>query len=533
MARFIVITLGIVSAFLAFVAQSDPYQTHVDRPYHPGDQIALDHRDSVYAHTSWIISEWENYAQLRFYDKVEGGACLNPTWDELAGFGLSHLAMPPGFHTQEPPAGPTWPKGLAKPNMGTLSNTRYINLYPSSILLNQSLMKRAQGDPKKAAPRVAIIGLGSGIGMANLAHHFPEASMTVIDIDQVVIDMVRDHYPLLRWLENQQCSDGRQRLRMVCADARRFFQDADMRDPEPYDVIVLDAYTSGSTIPPHLMTKEFYGEMMQAMDANGILMSNIIGSYRGKKHRVLGGAIRSMRAAGLTEIHNIPVAAFDQSGDDFVNARNNILLASQQALNPQNNKAGWRMLQQFTPYEEFPLNRYVSKTVALVNNEDGRSLEVVTPSVGMTMSGTPLPSDIVSQLQIKARQKAKERKIGGQTAFWLVDEPQLAQSVRSAVRTIAKDAQIRLSPNWISTENPNGVYYREIDWVAHSRDCWKWSLSLAATKADATNFLHDGSYLTGDIDPAKGERPRSAHKGLIDDAPLFTDGKPNADIVNH
>ena len=532
MARFIFIALGIVSAVLAFVAQSDPYQTHVDRPYHPGDQIALDHRDSVYAHTSWIISEWENYAQLRFYDKVEGGACLNPTWDELAGFGLSHLAMPPGFNTQQPPAGKTWPQGLVKPNMGSLSNTRYINLYPSSVLLNQSLMKEAQGNPQQAAPRIAIIGLGSGIGMANLAHHFPQASMTVIDIDPVVIEMVRDHYPLLRWLEGQQCSDGRQRLRMVHADARRFFQDPDLRDAEPYDVIVLDAYTSGSTIPPHLMTREFYREMMAAMDENGILMSNIIGSYRGRKHLVLGGAIRSMRAAGLTEIHNIPVAAFDQSGDKFDQPRNNILLASQQPLSPRTNKIGWRYLQAFTPYAEFPLNRYVSTTVALVNKGD-RNLEVVTPSVGMAIAGTALPGDLVAQLRNKAKEKAREQKIGGMTAFWLVDEPQLGQNVRSEVRRIAAETKTRLAPAWKTTENPHGVYFRQIDWVAHARDCWKWSLSLAVTKASATTFLHEGSHLTGDLDPPDRERSRDAQSGLISDAPLFTDGKPNADIVNH
>ena len=33
-----------------------------------------------------------------------------------------------------------------------------------------------------------------------VAHHFPNASITVVDIDQVVIDMVREYYPMLDWL---------------------------------------------------------------------------------------------------------------------------------------------------------------------------------------------------------------------------------------------------------------------------------------------------------------------------------------------
>ena len=85
-------------------------------------------------------------------------------------------------------------------------------------------MAEAGGDPRQAKVNILIIGLGSGVGAALLAHHYPEASIVALDIDQVVIDMVRDYYPLLAWLEGAhlppeqreaqrpRTSDGRPRL---------------------------------------------------------------------------------------------------------------------------------------------------------------------------------------------------------------------------------------------------------------------------------------------------------------------------------
>ena len=93
--------------------------------------------------------------------------------------------------------------------MGTLPNTRYVCLYPMGVLLNEPVMEKAGGDIRKAAPNILVIGLGSGVGPAVFAHHFPEASITVVDIDKVVNEMVVDHYPFIDWLTTQKTSDGR------------------------------------------------------------------------------------------------------------------------------------------------------------------------------------------------------------------------------------------------------------------------------------------------------------------------------------
>ena len=54
---------------------------------------------------------------------------------------------------------------------------------------------------------------------------------------------------------------------------------------EHFDLIILDAYTSGSTIPPHLMTRGIFADLARHLDPGGIVLSNIIGSYIGKTYR--------------------------------------------------------------------------------------------------------------------------------------------------------------------------------------------------------------------------------------------------------
>ena len=195
MPRVAAVLLAVVLTVVGILFQADPYR--IRDPGHPADQRILDHEDSSYAHISWVVSQDNNYAQLRFYDRVEGGVCLRPSWDELA---PPHLAMPDGYQVHVGDTEHTWGADRPRPNMGTLSNTKYINLYPLAVLLNRGLMQAAGDDPGAATPNILIVGLGSGVGVAMLAHHFPEASITVVDIDREVNEIVRKHYPLLRWL---------------------------------------------------------------------------------------------------------------------------------------------------------------------------------------------------------------------------------------------------------------------------------------------------------------------------------------------
>ncbi|MFW5750866.1 MAG: spermidine synthase [Planctomycetota bacterium] len=559
--------------------RDDPYHLTLDSGYKPADQMALAHRDSPYSHVSWIISETMSYAQLRFFDKVEGGVCLEPDWASYASHPnadqMQHLLMPPDFKVQYPPADPSWPEGKPKPNPGTVVQSRYICSYPLGVLLDEEVMRQADGDPTQAAPQILIVGLGSGAGAAMLTHHFPNASITIVDIDKVVIEMVRDHYPFLRWLEQQTVPDtvdaptaGKPRLRMVHADARLFVRHAEHPDREPrYDLILLDAYTSGSTIPPHLMTREFYAQCHAALRPGGIVFSNIIGSYTGPKHAVLGGAINSMRAAGLTHVHNFPVPSRLQrqrnlSQQQEAHDRNNIVLAADVPLDPERNP-GWQLFYDRTrnavTYELYP--QFTPQDARMVHQGfivDPRSDDYYR-SCRVRLDGS---EGIDAKLLSRLADKRGDRPADG-TPVLIKDAELVAQVVDAVQRRYAEREQ---TPPWgWGTDEPPALAYVTFDGIAFTRNVFTNVVDVAASKLSRDAFRHQGAVLVG---PTPDERKAIAaiaadtpsptaiqaalreqgidlplavivgsldpdHAWPIPDAPLFTDDKPNADILNH
>jgi spermidine synthase len=60
-------------------------------------------------------------------------------------------------------------------------------------------------------------------------------------------------------------------VRFVASDGRVFLT----RHKEPYDLIAVDAF-NGSSIPFHLMTKEFYGLVRERLAPGGVAAFNII-----------------------------------------------------------------------------------------------------------------------------------------------------------------------------------------------------------------------------------------------------------------
>jgi len=298
-----------VATLLGVAFRSEPHR--LDRIGRPSDQRVLAHRDSSYTSSAWVASPGAGTLELRFFDRIQGGVRLAPSWSDLARLGrvdarLAHLVpdVTPEPSTRRA-SGPTWP------DPGTLPTTRYVNLFPLGVLLDDRVMAAAGGGSdarREARAEILVVGLGSGVGVAVLAHHFPQASITVAEIDRAVVELAQLHYPLLRWLASRRHADGRPRLRFVVEDARRFLSRGDHR----FDLIVLDAYSSASTIPSHLMTREFYAECRANLRDGGVLLSNVIASYTparrgGRKHLVLGGAIRAMQEAGLAHVHDVPV----------------------------------------------------------------------------------------------------------------------------------------------------------------------------------------------------------------------------------
>lgn len=111
------------------------------------------------------------------------------------------------------------------------------------------------------APRhMLMIGLGGGSMVKYLHQHLPDVDLTVVEINQEVIDMRQDfHIP-----------PDSPRLRIVCDDGAMFVR----QPPMAYDVILVDGFT-GQGLPPALSSRSFYQHCRCALSSEGYLVANV------------------------------------------------------------------------------------------------------------------------------------------------------------------------------------------------------------------------------------------------------------------
>lgn len=109
-------------------------------------------------------------------------------------------------------------------------------------------------------PRSALIlGLGGGI-IANQYRFFhPTIRVDGVEIDPTVIEIARSDFALT------------DRTRVHNQDARVFLR----QSHDPYDIIVVDAYTQQVYIPFHLTSQEFFREVRADLSPGGILAMNV------------------------------------------------------------------------------------------------------------------------------------------------------------------------------------------------------------------------------------------------------------------
>jgi hypothetical protein len=338
--------------------------------------------------------------------------------------------------------------------------------------------------------------------------------------------MVRDHFPLIAWLETQKRSDGEPRLRFEIGDARQYIHFQGVHGAPKRDVLILDAYTAGSTIPSHLMTREFFQDCANVLDDDGIVLANVIGSYgridegtgkiEGEKHRVLGGAIRSFRAAGLVSVVNFPVLSFwEQSGDfHWDSTRNNIVVSCRKPIDPAARAAAWERLKSFVLFPEAPTGKYVTRDYLLSRKEDS-SWATAMVSASIVEKGEPSLPNKMQTLQSALPSFVRRYS----------EDSRLVDQVRRAVLDWAKTARGGKAPTGWDGSADNVLLY-EIDSVRYARDTYQASVTAAR---DITK--HGGEALVGDKDFA--DETRAPENAILHDAPLFTDQRPNADILNH
>jgi spermidine synthase len=129
--------------------------------------------------------------------------------------------------------------------------------------------------------RVLFIGLGGGTGPRQFAAMYPDVTIDAVDVDPVVVDVAQRFFAV----------QPGPRLKLHTQDGRVFLQ----RTTESWDLIVIDAYTVneyGSTIPPHLCTREFFELAAAHLTPDGLLHFHCAASRIGVLPRALYKTLR-------------------------------------------------------------------------------------------------------------------------------------------------------------------------------------------------------------------------------------------------
>ena len=100
-----------------------------------------------------------------------------------------------------------------------------------------------------------------GAGGFTLSHREPMNRYTYVDIDPAIKDIAEKHF--LR---------EPARGEFIADDARRFVATSDRR----FAAVVVDVYSSHTSIPSHLVTREFWEGTRRVLEPDGVLLANLI-----------------------------------------------------------------------------------------------------------------------------------------------------------------------------------------------------------------------------------------------------------------
>ncbi|MBP5998468.1 MAG: fused MFS/spermidine synthase [Azonexus sp.] len=100
-----------------------------------------------------------------------------------------------------------------------------------------------------------------GAGGFTLSHREPSNRYTYVDIDPAIKAIAEKHF--LR-----EAARGE----FIADDARRFVATTERR----FDAVVVDVYSSHTSIPSHLVTREFWEGTRRVLKPDGVLLANLI-----------------------------------------------------------------------------------------------------------------------------------------------------------------------------------------------------------------------------------------------------------------
>ncbi|MFK7912564.1 MAG: fused MFS/spermidine synthase [Pseudomonadales bacterium] len=133
----------------------------------------------------------------------------------------------------------------------------YARMMMASLLLNPN--------PK----RILIVGLGGGTLPTALTELYPQAALTVVEIDPAVVAVAKEYFNYTPTANTE----------LVVQDARVFTKRKALQLSKAdtatsgYDLVMLDAF-NGDYIPEHLLTREYLQETRSIMAPDGVLAAN-------------------------------------------------------------------------------------------------------------------------------------------------------------------------------------------------------------------------------------------------------------------
>lgn len=130
-------------------------------------------------------------------------------------------------------------------------------LYYDYALMAPFFMKQAGMDKKMD---VLVLGMGTGTFAKECKHFFPNSKIEGVEIDQKIVDLSKKYFELKD-----------EEAKVYVNDGRTFLAG---RDAGKYDLVMVDAYHD-ITIPFHMSTTEFFSEIKQHLNPNGVIMINI------------------------------------------------------------------------------------------------------------------------------------------------------------------------------------------------------------------------------------------------------------------
>ena len=111
-----------------------------------------------------------------------------------------------------------------------------------------------------APERILVVGLGGGSLSTALAHHYPEATITSVELEPVVVEAARRQF---FYRESDK-------VETVVDDTRHFLETS----PGQYDLIYLDAF-AGLEVPAPLRTLEFAQLLEAHLSPQGAVIANV------------------------------------------------------------------------------------------------------------------------------------------------------------------------------------------------------------------------------------------------------------------